>query len=306
MTFAKSALTLASALWMFSSGCADVSGDDQEAADAVAATDTDPLAQIQWEGEEPSTGMRPGGSTGATGSTGTGAPRRPRGTTTQPTTPTRPTRPTTPPRPTAPSTGGGSSNGSVNLRDPNGVYFTDVSATGSGCPKGSWNVSLAPDGKTFTITFSEYELQFDDTDPADALDLDCRITLKLHSPKGVSYAVSDISYSGYAFLDPGVIATHSNFYSFSGVSLPSVNGVKPRGTVTKQITGPYDNSYTFTDRVVTSDLVFSQCGTTRDLNVNTSIQLINPRRGNNGYLNLAAIDGRTKGVFKFTLTNRPC
>ena len=45
----------------------------------------------------------------------------------------------------------------VEVPNPSGAYVARVSANGTGCPAGTWDGAISPDGKTFTVTFSSYE-----------------------------------------------------------------------------------------------------------------------------------------------------
>ena len=82
------------------------------------------------------------------------------------------------------------------LPNPEGVYFAEVNANGTGCPAGTWETSLSPDGETFTTTFSAYEAIVDESKSIAVKD--CLLAIKLHSPQGLSYSVSQFHYSGYS------------------------------------------------------------------------------------------------------------
>lgn len=179
----------------------------------------------------------------------------------------------------------------------NGAFFADVKANGSGCPEGSWSTSISPDGKVFTTTFSQYEVSVDE-----GKDLDlkaCQIIVKLRSPSGMSYAVSNFSYSGYSFLDPGVSVSLGARYYFQGVN------VGPDSSV-KNLDGPVDQTYLYEDQVQTKDFVWSPCGAERELNIPTRLRMVNSNPRRNGYTNLAAIDARTEGKIVFQLNWREC
>ena len=175
------------------------------------------------------------------------------------------------------------------LRDPAGSYFAEVRANGTGCPAGSWNTSISPDGKTFTTTFSKYEVE---VTPDDAFDVkDCQLSIKLHSPQGLSFAVNDFYYSGYVLLEKGVNARQIATYYFQG-------DAATQSEARTELVGPNDDTFTFADSIPTRDLVWSECGVERNLNVRTTLRLQNATPKANGYLNLAAVDGSTKLAFK--------
>lgn len=179
----------------------------------------------------------------------------------------------------------------------NETVFASVWANGTGCPEGSWNTEISPDGKVFTTTFSEYTTSVDQNSSTSIKD--CQLSIKLRSPGGLSYAVSTFSYSGYAFLDPNVSARVSARYYFQGNSLgPDSNR--------QTLWGPYDNSYVFEDNIQTKDWVWSPCGAERDLNIQTRLIMQNGDPRGNGYANLAAIDARAETKLVVKLSWRTC
>jgi hypothetical protein len=186
----------------------------------------------------------------------------------------------------------------VTVPNPEGSYFASVVANGSGCPAGSWDVDISPDGQVFTATFSQYEVNITPQVPDATLARDCTLAIQLHSPQGLSYAITSFYYSGYAFLEQGVTARQSARYWFQGNPLPPTNSNRV------DIVGPADRSFLFQDSIETKDQVYSACGTQRDLNVNTRLQVINSSPKRNGYANIASIDGKTE--LKFGITWRKC
>lgn len=276
MKFSKNGFALASAFCVFMGACADVDSDEPNTPAEGSGASADALAQvapIDWPGTTP----RDAGAS-------------------------RPTP--TQPAPKQPSTGSGTGT-RITVPDPNGVYFADISASGTGCPAGSWNARLSDDSLAFTITFSKYQVSVSNTDTTDRKSMNCALVLKMNSPKGLSYAVSYISYSGMANLEPGVRAVHNTNYDFTGQNIQA-SGATPRGAKTRTFNGPYNDSFVFEDKVSTQDVVFSQCGTTRDLLVQTSLQVVNGRPKKSGVINVAAIDGRTSGAIVVKLSTRRC
>src|SRR6185436_3537723 len=147
----------------------------------------------------------------------------------------------------------------INVPNPNGAYFASVTANGSGCPAGTWDAAISSDGQTFTLRFSQYETTID---PGQAIAIkDCQLQIKLHSPQGLSYSVSSFYYSGYAFLDQeGMTAAQTAKYYFQGNPVAASEN-------RSDLVGPLDKEYVFNDSIGTGDMVWSQCGVDRDLNV---------------------------------------
>ncbi len=181
--------------------------------------------------------------------------------------------------------------------NPNVPYFADVIANGTGCPRGTWAVDLAPDGQVFTLTFSQYEAT---VNPRQAFSSkDCQIGIKLHSPNGLSYSVSEFFYSGYAFMDsPGMAASQSAKYYFQGNPVANAQA-------RTALRGPYDDSYMFQDSVGIADLVWSPCGVQRTLNIDSRINVQNNQaKSGTGYVNTSSVNGSIQ--LRFRLSWRRC
>jgi hypothetical protein len=187
----------------------------------------------------------------------------------------------------------------INVPNPSGAYFASVTANGTGCPAGSWDAAISPDGAAFTVTFSQYETL---VGPGKAFDIkDCTIAIDLRSPSGLSFTVSSFYYQGYALLDqPGMTASQTAKYYFMGNPVPAKEN---RSTMS----GPYDDSYLFQDTIGTADLVWSPCGASRRLNAQTRLVLQNnAQKSGNGYLNNTSVDAETKTIFRWNLLWRSC
>ena len=170
-------------------------------------------------------------------------------------------------------------------RDPGGSYFAEVTANGTGCPAGTWDTQLSPDGQSFKLIFSAFEAEVDRTTAVSIKN--CLVSIKLHSPQGLSYAVQDVYYGGYAYLEEGVEARMVSNTYFQGD--PSRNQ-QPETT----FGGPKDDTYLIQDtrNQIEAEPVWSPCGVERNLNINTTLRLrntSNPRR--NGFVNVEEVFG---------------
>src|SRR4051812_22208688 len=103
----------------------------------------------------------------------------------------------------------------IGVPNPSGAYFAAVRANGSGCPKGSYDANISPDGQTFTVTFNAFE---GSVEAGQSLAVkDCNLSIDLQSPQGLSFTVSSFLYQGYALLtEPGMSARQTAKYYFMG------------------------------------------------------------------------------------------
>jgi hypothetical protein len=187
----------------------------------------------------------------------------------------------------------------VDVPNPSGAYFANVTANGTGCPAGTWDAGISDDGKAFTVTFSGYETT---VTPGQAFAIkDCTLSIDLRTPEGFSFSVSSFHYQGYATLDqPGMSAKQTAKYYFQGNPVPAKE-------LRSDMAGPYDDSYVFSDDVGVADLVWSPCGASRTLEAQTRLVLQNnTAKTGSGYLNTSSVDGEVKTVLRFNLSWKKC
>lgn len=195
--------------------------------------------------------------------------------------------------------------GSVPLKDPAGVTFGSVQAAGGGCPKGTWDADISSDGKVFTMTFSKFELTSSPKTPSN-ITTDCTIVLTLNTPSGISYAVADLTYQGYAFLTEGMTAIQRSYYAYGGLGGSVSVGGSTIPLTEHTLTGPFDKSYQFVDNVATSNLNWSECGRQRNLQVRTNLQIRNPNRTGDGYISLSDLNGSLESKLVLRFARKDC
>ena len=166
-----------------------------------------------------------------------------------------------------------------------------VAANGSGCPAGSADVTVSPDNKAFTVTYSEFTAQAGaGTKPTD-FRKNCQLALNVHVPQGYTFAIAGADYRGYAHLERGATGTESANYYFQGESQST--------RIRHDFTGPLDSDWTRTDQVGIQSLSFRPCGAQRYLNVNTELRVSrgwsNPK--STSFMTMDSTDGRIDTVY---------
>lgn len=164
-----------------------------------------------------------------------------------------------------------------------GLTFSEVVANGSGCPSGTWATSLSDDGKSFTMTFTSFEIEVEPESSVAAKS--CALSVRLRSPRGTSVALKTLRLSGYAFLEQGVTARVSARYWFRG------NPIADPDHDRFEIVGPYDGAYVFHDDLRLEDMVWSTCSRERDLNIDVRIVLVDTSPAGSGYVNVEKLPG---------------
>jgi hypothetical protein len=166
-----------------------------------------------------------------------------------------------------------------------------AAANGSGCPWGSADVTVSPDNKAFTVTYSQFTAQTGpDAKPTD-FRRNCQLALNVHVPQGYTFAIAGADYRGYARLERGASGSESANYYFQG---------EPQSTrIRHDFTGPADSDWQRTDTVGIQSLSFLRCGEDRYLNVNTELRVnrgwSNPK--STSFLTMDSTDGSIDTVY---------
>ncbi len=149
--------------------------------------------------------------------------------------------------------------------DPSEVKIHKIAYAGSGCPAGSVSEVLSPDAKAFTLLFDSYIAEAGPGIPLSQGRKNCNVAVDLRFPNGWSFTVIDVDYRGYMNLERGTSGLQKTDYFFAGQSMgPSLQST---------FVGPADRDYNIRDSLLMSAAVWSPCGLTRALNLNTQVRV---------------------------------
>jgi hypothetical protein len=173
------------------------------------------------------------------------------------------------------------------------ITIENIQYNGTGCPFGTVAQNVSDDKQAFTLTFSEF---YAEAGPGISLTQgrkNCVATVKLHIPAGWQYSVADFYYRGFMQLDEGIKSEHSVDYFFEGQGNTS--------TFASTMEGPYENDYVYSDKVGIGSSLWSPCGVSRALNINTKIRVSNSDKQNfpysQGFITNDSVDGQITQVF---------
>ena len=144
------------------------------------------------------------------------------------------------------------------------IVIDVVTVNGSGCPAGTAAIAVSPDNTAFTVTYSNYLAQVGVGAGATDFRKNCQLNVNVHAPSGFTYAIAQVDYRGYAFLQSGATAQERANYYFQGMSTTAY--------ATHPFAGPMDDDWQATDHVDVASLVFAPCGEQRLLNINTELR----------------------------------
>ncbi len=139
---------------------------------------------------------------------------------------------------------------------------------GNGCPAGSASVTLSPDQKSLTLIFDQYLVEAGGVNPRTARK-SCNIAIPVHVPNGLSVSIIAVDYRGFNSLPSGARSLFNAEYFFAG-------GRGPR--VTRTFQGPLTQDYLIHNDLAVGAIVWSRCGESVNLRVNTSMTAISNSR----------------------------
>lgn len=184
--------------------------------------------------------------------------------------------------------------------DPKSVFIEGIDYAGSGCKAGSAAVSHADDFQTFTLSFDSYVANIGPGVPFTDKRKNCNLNVKLHYPPGFQYTLYTIDYTGFADLQKGINANQQSQYWFAGFN--------QKATLQTTFYGPLTKTYTFTDTLANEAWVWSPCGASTTLNINTQLLLTSTDPKSSGLIttDVTDISVKTKQRYTYGINWRRC
>lgn len=159
---------------------------------------------------------------------------------------------------------------------------------GNGCPAGSASVTLSPDKKSLTLIFDQYLVEAGGIN-ARVGRKSCNIAIPVHVPNGLSVSIISADYRGFNSLPRGARSTFSAEYFFAGQRGPKA---------TRSFYGPLDSDYLIENDLVVGALVWSRCGESVNLRVNSSMTTITNSQGDDALSTVDSADFKAGIVYK--------
>lgn len=156
--------------------------------------------------------------------------------------------------------------------DPNSVFFQAPAIAGTGCPAGTTDFAITPDGQTLTILFDAYS--------ADPGNKTCNVAIPVHVPNGFQVSLMTADYRG--FVEGSAELRRS--YFFAGQVGPSQS---------TSLNGGSGREYTERDNLVTTSNSFARCGEDVNLRIQSRIRT----KTNNSSISVDSLDLNNGMVF---------
>lgn len=135
------------------------------------------------------------------------------------------------------------------------VEILDAGYGGNGCPEGSANVTVSPDGQELSILFDQFIAE---GNKARESRKSCNLTIPIKVPQGFQISLYDADYRGY--VAPETVGRLRAEYFFAGQKGP---------VFTRKFEGETD--YNVRDKLTTVADVWSKCGDSLNMRVNAAM-----------------------------------
>jgi hypothetical protein len=145
---------------------------------------------------------------------------------------------------------------------PDDVRLGNPEYGGTGCPAGSAGVVIAPDAKSLSILFDQFEIEAGGSSGKQLERKTCNIAVPVHIPQGFSVSIFQIDYRGFNSLPYGAYSRFNVEYFFAGTAGPGYE---------KQFNGSLVDDFLIRNALEASAVVWSECGKSVILRANTAM-----------------------------------
>lgn len=144
-----------------------------------------------------------------------------------------------------------------------GIRLGAPSYGGNGCPNGTANVSLSPEEDAISILFDSFTASAGGDSGKRVDRKSCNLSIPVNIPQGYSVSVIKVDYRGFNYIPAAGAYTRLNTeYFWAGIRGPSFS---------KLFVGPQNTDFTTSNGIIAESLVWTPCGASVNLRVNSSI-----------------------------------
>lgn len=144
-----------------------------------------------------------------------------------------------------------------------GIRMGSPSYGGSGCPGGTASVSLSPTEDAISILFDAFGASAGGDTKKRVDRKSCNLSIPVTIPQGYSVSVIQVDYRGFNLIPASGAYTRLNTeYFWAGIRGPMF---------TKLFVGPQNKDFTTSNGIIAESLVWTPCGASVNLRVNSSI-----------------------------------
>jgi hypothetical protein len=190
--------------------------------------------------------------------------------------------------------------GAAGAPDPNEIFIQRLVYAGSGCPPGSADVALAPDGSGFRLSFGpEFVARLGPGVPLSDSRKNCQVNLQLHVPQGFTFAIAAVDARGRARIADGVTGVQRTTHYFAGEADDTSSA--------REFPGPFSGEWQTRHVIPLVELVWKPCGVERSLNINAQVRLAadDAPPSLRSFMSMTSERGRLDQLFHFSWRSCP-
>ena len=143
-----------------------------------------------------------------------------------------------------------------------GLVLGQPAYGGTGCPAGTASVTLSPEQDAISILFDQFVAEAGSSTGKRVDRKNCNLAIPVQIPQGYSVSVIQTDYRGFNLVPSGGYNRLDTEYFWAGVRGPRFS---------KVFSGPQNANYTQTNGIIADTLVWTPCGASITLRVNSSI-----------------------------------
>lgn len=177
----------------------------------------------------------------------------------------------------------------------------------NGCPDGTYSLTFAPDGMSFSILFDRFEAR---TSPADIIAvMRCHLIVPVDVPENTRMLITRIDYRGFVNVPVGGFAVLRAAYAFQGKRNGSGPGDSRAYSVNfRQVFEPREwvgaQNYILSSDAFTDRKAMSECGGVNNLRISNTLRL--QGAGQEALITLDSIDGAMGGELRYFVSYERC
>lgn len=140
---------------------------------------------------------------------------------------------------------------------------------GTGCPAGSASVTISPTEDAISVLFDSYIAEAGGMTGKRVDRKSCNLAIPVLVPQGYSVSIFQVDYRGFNSVPRGARNQFDVEYFFAGSRGPMLR---------RAFVGPVNDSFSVGDTLIASALVWSGCGASVNLRINSSMMAMTNAR----------------------------
>lgn len=143
-----------------------------------------------------------------------------------------------------------------------GIRLGTPAYGGTGCPAGSASITLSPDETAISVLFDNFVAEAGGMTGKRVDRKSCNLTIPVSVPQGYSVAIFSVDFRGFNSIPYGGYSRLDAEYFWAGIRGPRTS---------ETFYGGLNDNYIHSDSLIASSMVWSACGQSVNLRVNSSM-----------------------------------